>query len=642
MADDTYNPFATEEAPVSPAPQAEPLNPLDRYILQFIFDSQPKRRAQYLKQKGWQMNEKDPNEIRPMGSTGEFDTEIDPGGMLNFKQYLPKDASTDEIMGAVSETFGDVNEGLLDMIQGAMIEGVGDVAALGAGAVGGPAAMPFGRASGRAMAFNLLESSKDFVGDIILDKDIPPDLKLRTIQTGFQAVAPDAFREGVKLGTTAAKKVFAAPFKLVSQGVKNLLTFGGGKIDDISFDAIKKDPKTFANLDNIKDSTSRIGQTVNGIYGVGPEEAIPNKIMDDSLFQQRLNVLEGQRKQVVSQLSKDSKANPSLGEIMEPLKRQLSLLNDKKVKNEEDKAGIRWLKEQLDELGKQLVRGKGQPPARPESVIIPFSEADEFVKTWQKDLYSKDNPWRTTIRQTIDGGEGVPGVNDLLKAKADFAMQSNPAISQSYAAIKGAEKKVFDAFDVAKRNLTRETAMRRIVGGPDAATTSYADLGIALPGATQAKQEGIDATIAIMDDALGTQLGPALQKNQIQKQIFSAMGDRASKGSSGALAVGIPAFAAGNAVAGPVGGTIAAATAVGLSQPRIGLPVMAGAAQAGQAIEGAVQSAGNQLATQAAGIPGAAIAQEVAPPSQVQALQGFLDRQVSEEPAEEEYDPFGQ
>jgi hypothetical protein len=161
------------------AVETKPITALDRYVLQFIFDTQPERRKQYLKEKGWDVDPKDENRIRPLGTKGEFDTEIDPGGFFNVKQYLPKNASKDEVYRVATELFTDVNEGILDFLQGAVIEGAGVAgmvpgAAVGT-AVGGPVGTvtggTIGRSLGRAAMFQVMEQMKDQIGDYLTDTD---------------------------------------------------------------------------------------------------------------------------------------------------------------------------------------------------------------------------------------------------------------------------------------------------------------------------------------------------------------------------------------------------------------------------------------------------------------------------------------
>lgn len=520
------NPFGdlAREAAREPA---KPLDLMDRLKLTLLFDTQPKRRAAYLKQRGYELDPKDENKYRPIGSKEKFVREIDPLGAGNpesFKQYA-REVAADLIEGA-----------------GTLAQGAAEAGSFGAG---GPA--------GRALAFNVIESGKDVLGDLALDESLPPDYALRAAQTAYGAILPEAIQGGTNL---AINKVIKPTLTGISNGVRKLYKFGGGNVSDSVWEALKKDWKLLSDDGALKAAGDTIDDTVESIYGMekGSRE-LPKSIQPGSLFQKKLDELEPLRRQEASKLSGIGQASFSTEELLQPLLAAKDRIEQKPVLSDAiDEPALKWIN---DKIG-QVVKGGRK--------AFTFGEVDDVVKTLQKDAYKGDEPWRTQYVQGL-----VEDVNGLLKSKAE-------ALGSPYAAVKEQESKVFQAFSKMRKAVNKDTARGLIVGGLPTGADS-----------TDVKQKALTEAIGTMDEALGTQIGEGLRTNQIQNQIFKVMESSSRPKGSGALlsavipAAGATAAALGsNPITRPLaipGGALAGGVTAAALNPSMGLPLAGGASE---------------------------------------------------------------
>lgn len=607
--------------------KARPISVLDRYLLQFVFDTQPAKKKEYLKQLGYAVDPEDDNRIRPLGDDGDY-MQIDPGGFFDVKQYVPENATTEDYMKAAGEVFADVNEGVLDLIQGALIEAVGTGAAaatvLGSGGTA-TAAAPSARSAGRSLAFNTLEAGKDVIADILLDKDIPTDYKLRAIQTGVQAIAPEAVSEAMRVGGGIVKKAVTGSMNAVKSGVKTALTWGKGNIDDFTFEQIAKNPKNFSP-EKLQRADQNIDEFLTKIYGSAKDR---KNIAPDSIFQQKLTALEGERAIASKALANSRKADMSLEEVLTPFQSKYDELLATPGKNNQDKQALSWLKEKIGQL-----KADFNPDNKPmRSVKLPFDQVDDLVKRTQKDVWSKDTGAMPIVRQVIDGSNDSPGLNNVLKQKADAAMKDMPDVSTLYSQIKAQEKQVFDTFERVAPRLNESTARQYIVGG-DAAETA-AEMGIFNKGGASARQMNMSSAMQDLDQMSGTNMTSELQNLQLRKRVFDSLGDRAAKGSAGILNVAPVTYFATRPFLGDVGAAAVTAGTVAASNPMVGLPIYRGASKVASEIgEKAIPAITQRLTDMATSPTGAAAiaggAQEVVKP-QVESFRDYLFGKTNED-----------
>lgn len=534
MADVNDDPFAAlapqtvskEELQATGAlpKETKPLSLTDRLALTIIFDTQPKKRAAFLNKLGYEMDPQNDNRYRPIGSKEKFLREIDPLGgeeTSSTKAYFKELAADALEAGAVG------------------VQGAGELAGF---AAGGPA--------GRALAYNVIESAKDTLAPLFLDKDIPTDYALRAAQTAYGAILPEAMAGGSKLATD---KLIKPALEGISNGVRKLYKFGGGNISDTVWQGLQKNWKLLSDEKALKSAGDAIDSTVEKLYGMeAGDKVIPKKIEPGSLFSDALNALEGPRRAEASKLSAIGQASISKDEALAPLLAAKARIEQKpRLSDTVDEPGLAWINKEIGKLQKSGAQS------------YTFGEADDIVKSLQTDAYDSDEAWRTQIVQPL-----VEDINGLLKAKAE-------SLGSPYAQIKQQESQIFKAFQKSRKALNKETARSLVVGGlPTGA--DRADLN------KKALNEAVDAISATVIPGFKDQL----QNDQIAHQVFKVMESSSRpKGSFGVLStaggLGAGTYAALNAtplspVAAPAAAATSALTAAALV-PRIGLPV-AGAA----------------------------------------------------------------
>lgn len=531
----------------------------ERLVTTLIFDTQPKRKKEWLNKLGYDVNPKDDNEIKPIGATDDQYFPIDPGGVFDFSQYGKK--------GGVSELGKDALEASLDFLQGSATEATGEGAGI-IGAVGGPAGFVAGRSAGRMAMFNAIENMKDSIGNFFLEEDMPIDTALRATQTAIQAVGPEALATGGKALKKAAEKTFSN----ISSGVRNLLSIGNGKIGEQAWAALKKNPSMIADESALKNASSDIASTVDRLTGAGPDGNSINR----SVLGDKLSELEPQRKVQADILSQDPNNGAPLDKIIrffEEKKLELADPNKFPLLSEQRKDSIRYINGKINELKKLVKVPEAGSVATGTENRLTFGQLDSVVKELQSDLYSPKlmtKDWRNAVKSLVDGSPESPGLNNLLKEKATAA-------GSPYAQIKEQQSKIFKAYDNVIDNVTPEKAKRFVLGDEtiDPRFTSTDDV---------ARRFG-DAVKSV-DEVLGTKTYDAIKDGQIRGQFWQAIAD---KGSSGSGKVLTPSLAVGGLTAGvtqkmtndPALATIAGSLATGatgaLMQPKIGTRVAIGA-----------------------------------------------------------------
>lgn len=554
-----------EDGTIDPE-KTKPLEWKDRLLLQFVFDTQPKKREAFLKQRGWEMDPKNHDQIRPIGYTGGYQWEVDPGGLLNVKQYY-KDGNW---LDGASELGKDATEMAIDFLIGAGIEGVGDAAAVGLGVPTAGLGAVGARSLGRASAFQALERIKDQAADFIVGEKLPTDEALRTLQTTVQSIGPEALAKG---GKYAAKGAGVA-FKKVSEGVRNLLKIGNGSISDYAWERLKANPEIYASYEAVSEGRRSLQGQLNKLFGIpAGEGGIPDKIMPGSLFQNKLNALESRRQAEAQTLSQNPEAAMPLSDLIKRLEARLYELKSL-PKNKQDEDGIGWLSKKISDLKDDYLGQKASVPGRfeikapkveptgvigndgnevlqttklsPKDVLLSFGEVDKIVKKMQDDIYYNAptrGDWRTVVKSVVDGYDGKPGLNDMLKNRA-------ADLGSNYAAVKEAESKVFKAFEMASQNISRDNVASSIIGSKTKTGTRREDV-----------EDLLTPTFQAIDEALGTKIFPAIQSDQVKTEIFKTIEGSYSRGSGGGLmgaaAAALPLIASGHnkaaAIAAPLG-----------------------------------------------------------------------------------------
>lgn len=534
MADE-QNPFLTEE---EVAPKAVPvLSSMDRVILQNFFDTQPHKRKAYLKQIGFEMSPDDDNLIRPLGSGDEFDVEIDPGIGTTFgKQGLA---------AAVKEMSADVNDVLFDAVQGVMVGG-GAAGGGGVGAGGGPIGILLGGILGGAVGNAAAEGVKNSVADLMLDENIPQDMKLTAAQSLITGIIPKAIQGGTFVGGKLLKETLEATKAAISRAAR----FSGKNLTPEILDKASKNPELFTD-EAVKGADQRLTQLYKELFGIDPEKPLTvrstRQINPTSEFGKFVKPLNDAADVELNKLAKDPAANWTVGEFTQPLEIKIAELSAKSGRSVEEKAALSYLREKRNEI-LNFAKEKGIGDKKNPSLLqINFKEGREFLKAIQDDAFDKELPGTSVLKQMAGGGGGF----------RDIADQKATQVGSNLAEINAQRSKALGLFEEARERLK-----------PSALTSTFI-------GDSNVQKELTKETFGKIDGLLGSDLANQVETGQMQRVVnqiyrggkdfgsgnilsrfFAGAGAGATAGAGGGFLVGQPGL--GALAGGLAGGTGAA------------------------------------------------------------------------------------
>jgi hypothetical protein len=600
MADAKKNPFLDDvdveaERQANQVVRNTPLTTEERLIAQNLFDTQPERRAAYFKQLGLEINPDNDNEYRPMGSQGGF-AEIDPGVSAYFKKGGLKEVAKD---------LGDV--GFDTAVQGLLA---------GGGAVAGNAVVPVigGILGGFAGNF-AAEGYKEAAGDLVLDESIPNDMKLQAMQSLIVGAAPQIMKLGKKLTGEAVSGILAKS----KEAIVNAAARSGNGVTPEILEKAAKNPEMFSK-EAVNGATKRLEAEYKSLFGVAPDSALTTRstrqINPDSAFGRAVKPLNEAATEEINKLAVNPQADWSVGEIVQPMKREIAVLADKFRTKEED-AALGYLRDRMDEVytkaaqraGKRVEDYVEQVPIRElvsapiESDFIPsmyggvsraastgeqaagdavyrtatrsrirvpdregwdnlkinFKEGRQILKSIQDDAFDREIPGSSYLKQVAGGRP------DALRALAD---QKAAAVGSKLPEINAARSKILGIFETARQNIK-----------PASITSAFV-------GDNTIQKLQTQEAMAQVDEVLGTQFTKAIQDNSMQRVIENLY--RNPKGfGSGPLNAQIASGAAKGALAGATAGGGAGFLA---GNPALGAGLGAGVGAAGGALKAAALS----------------------------------------------------
>jgi hypothetical protein len=364
MANET-NAFAdlvpTEDAPVAAVeetikPEAtkfKGLSDTDRAILNNFFDTQPNRRLAYGKKLGIEIDPKDLNKFRPLGSKGEYEGEIDPG----LSEYTKP--------GGWTELYKDLKDVGYDILVQGPVTGYSSAAGAKLAAAGGPWAAIGGAVVGGGIGNAASEGLKGSIGDWLLDQDyVPPDRALTAIQSIIVGMAPAV----MKAGGTLTKEAAQGFWNVRTEAIKNAIRATGGMPDEGLIDYAAKNPKMFTK-EAVKGANEALQGTYKSIFGLEPDELLTKVskreakyIPENSLFRPKMDQLSKAQSAELMALDKNKAANWTVEEISGPLKATLARIETKlpSERTAEEEAARGYLLKKLDQLYRDAAEVSGK------------------------------------------------------------------------------------------------------------------------------------------------------------------------------------------------------------------------------------------------------------------------------------------
>jgi len=622
--DDEFKDIDFVEADAPAAIRTEPMTFEERLIVQNLFDTQPKRRAAYLKQIGLELDPNDTNKYRPLGSQDEFHAEIDPGvGYITQEQGgLAKwaKANAKELGQDLTDIVGDAAASLISTLTAKGGEALG--AGLGAG--GGPATLAtarvIGGVAGGALGAAAAEVTKEQMGNLYLNKDIPSDKKLLAVQSLIAGLAPAVIKGGIQ-GTKAA---YSAMLNRKANGIIATAKKAGGQglTPELMIEAAEKE----WTEESIEGASKKISDRIKQVFGVGPDEAFnptsTRQIKPDSVVGQAIKPLNEAADVEISKLSVDPAANWKAGEILEPIRSHIANLKSKFSLNSEETAALKYLqgKQKFIESKARELNPKVKDIDQLMQTEFNFKQGREFLKTLQDDGFNREIPGSGYIKQFAGG------LRRAADEKAGRLGSALPQINEKRAA-------VLDAYKVARANITPNKMMSAYVGS-DTPTKELIKESVA----------GIDAT-------LGTQLGQefeTLGKQRIIETLFKnpqsfgsggvagPMLEGAIKGGATGAAVGSVVPVVGTKAGAIVGALKGAADAATLAKPQELIKAATSTAAKQRAIQASIDKGVGVVGQTAAAATGRAAAGEYGT-SQYDPQELANDEAALSQPQEDEF-----
>lgn len=439
-----------------------------RLIVQNLFDTQPKRRAAYLNKLGYEMNPKDDNQYRPIGSTLEYD-EIDPGigaytipglGDMLVKGKL-KEAGQ-EVIRVAKEAGSDLADIAVDVGSGPF---AGAMAIAGGTAFGIPGMFLAG-----AAANGTIEKAKEYLGDTVLDKDVPADKELMVLQSLAAGALPVVFK-GAKVG---AKEAQLAWLKQRKDAIINAAKKSGGGLNENIINKAIQNPDMFT-----KEATDGATQRLTGFYKnmFGMDDPLRTHAPEDiksGMFSNVIDPLNKEAESEIVNLSKNQSANFSYEELAKPLIDKLNEYNKKPfAKTGETKAAYSYLRDELSSLKKMLSQKESVPEIKDAygQIVVPaseretmrtmtFKEARDWLSARQKEVVNRDtagnyiNEYGKELAPTLGSTNGVLSI---LNNKASQVGSNLPEINKQ-------RSRILDAYKVASEVLTPNNIERAFIG----------------------------------------------------------------------------------------------------------------------------------------------------------------------------------
>jgi len=622
MADEN-DPFAginLVDESAQPAVRTTPLTMEERLIVQNIFDTQPARRAQYMKQLGFEIDPNDTNKYRPLGSDLEFQAEIDPGTSILFAPGGLKE----KVKAVAAETGKDILDLVGDAASSLLSTGAQQAGAAlgrGAGSAAGPKGMIVGTViggiTGGALGQQAAEEAKTSIGDLYLDANIPPDRKIQAVQAVIAGVAPVMIQKGAKV----AKQGFQGLLSMRANAIANAAKSAGGGVTDDLLAKATQNPEMFTK-EAVEGATERLGKTYKDIFGIADDKAITPKstraLAPDSLFGKAVAPLNKDATEEVAKLAKMPEANWKASDLIGPLNSKIDELASKFSRTAEEDAAFKYLKgakaeienkakSQLSAMAKSgessitsggiTLTSKNAKPRAPSfsedkiaNTEFNFKQGREFLKKLQDDAFDREVPGSGYLKQYAGG------LRQLADEKAGALGSKLPEINAKRSQILG-------LFDQAKSAITPQKLTSAFIGDDTIAKQdtqlilkAMEDMGIA-PGVSNAIESG--AMQRVLENAYKNP--KAFGSGRVQGAMISEGLAGGVKGGLGGAAVGsmVGAPQAGALVGGVTGLARGVKQGAMMARPEVAIPALA----ENLAKQRALQAAIEQPLAQQASIP---------------------------------------
>lgn len=517
----------------------------ERLILTNLFDTQPKRRAEYLKQIGFEMDPRNNNHVRPLGSPSDssYNVEIDPGG---FRQYLPE-LSLKGIKKGSNELGLDIGDLASDLQKGSLI-GAGAAGGAAIGSAGGPLAI-LGAVLGGALGSYAAEEAKKQVGDIFLDNKIPNDHKLQIVGSVIDGVIPEV----AKTGGSLAKGLLSQKLNASRQAAVNALKGSGGVANQELIDYAVKNPAEFT-AEKVAGANKGYIDTFKKFFGLEPEQFSKevtdfSRIPKDSVFGAQIQPLKTAADSEIAKLAANPNASVNGAQITSQLQGTINDLSAKPFRTEIEDNALKTAKGLLNDVvtgAKQITGNKDLTAQDLSQVSFNYGQARSLLKRVQDKAFDQ-------------GAFGSKSENPIVSSIAGKARQQLDQVAvangSSLPQINAAQSDILNTFRKAQTQLSPEKLFQAYTGNSKTAS-----------------QEIKDFVTNEIDNKYGTNWGEDFTDAAAKKYFEGVFKNTATKGSEAAnKAIAAEAYnqaklgaVAGAGTGGTIGGAIGGLPGAGI------------------------------------------------------------------------------
>lgn len=585
---DQIDPFGEVKKPL----RQTPITPNERLIFQNLFDTQIERRKEYAKQIGLELDPEDSNKFRPLGSSGAYQGEIDPGG---FRQYFRK--------GGLKELGQDIEDVGVDVVKGS-VAGTMGTAGAGMGATLGPVGAVAGAGMGAGAGALAVEGVKNLIGDAVLDKSIPVDLKPIVAETLFTA-GISGLGQGLKMG----KKAFdLRQLEKKKEAIINALQKVGGNADRALIEKAAENPDMFTK-EAVKGGSQKLNDLYKTTFGLSPDEfgakvKTFDSIPKDSYFGKMIKPLHDAAQEEVAQLSTNPLAKVPVSAVEDQVDSLVGDLTSRGGLTKDEEGALNVLKEFRGQLGSYVSKNDLKD--------LNYGQAKRFLNVLQDKAFS-------------EGPFGTQSENPIISKLAGQFRRSLDTVASNAGSnlpeLNAQQHEILSSFRTASKQLTPDNIYNAYVGG------------------NRGKLLDIKNFVNSMDEKFGTDLSQQFEGKAAEKYFENVYKSGIPKGSSN-----VNAFIAEEAAKGGIKGVgagagVGAMTGVGAGPGAViggGLGAMKAAEQAASMAnpQAALQTL-NKVATK---IPEVAAQSSIINPATAANLIEL--QKVSGPGQEQEIDPF--
>lgn len=405
------------------------LSDFQRFVVKNFFDTQPKRRAAYMKRLGYELS-KNGEEYRPVGSDGNYQP-IEPDNTLyGFIPYykIMTEEGRKELARDLSDISFDVASGIATgpaAAKGAAIGGasgtaVGALSGPVGAAVGGGLGAVSGAAAGGAAGQAAAETLKTAIGDAFLDEEVPIDMQ----EALYQSLTAGALSGFGKLGGGAINKWRRIKLRDAKEAIKEAaVRRAGGSWNDNLAEDLFKNPDRYTP-EAVKGSTKELLKMSQDLFGTSAARPKSTRQLTGGLVRDRIQPLNEMADLEIAKLSKNAEANFSVDEIVNTLKKRISPLENKKFRTREEDSALKFFREEVEGLKDKMrvntpsdevfdpstgLKTSGSP-AREEFRELTFQEGRDFLKRLQNAAF-EEGP--------VKGNAAIKSLANGLKEQAD-------------------------------------------------------------------------------------------------------------------------------------------------------------------------------------------------------------------------------